>query len=68
MGVDFLSSWLLRLEKWEGIPYTQPSVQDQSELECLRRKSICEKIANFPREKFKARIARSGFSVFARIG
>jgi hypothetical protein len=54
-AVDFLSSGLPRLEKWHGIPYTELSDQDAPELECLRLKWICEKIANFPREKFKAR-------------
>jgi hypothetical protein len=44
-----------RLEKWHGIPYTEVSDQDAPELECLRLKWICEKIANFSREKFKAR-------------
>jgi hypothetical protein len=66
-SVDFLSCGLLRLEKWVGIPYTEFSVQDQPELECLRRRSVYEKIANFSRKKFKARTIRIGLSVSGRI-
>jgi len=43
-----------RLEKQGRITYTEVSDHDDLELECPRLKSICEKIANFPLEWFKA--------------
>jgi hypothetical protein len=55
-----------RLEKHPGITYTEISNRDAPELECLRLKLSFEKIAKFPRESFKARIARRGFSLLVR--
>jgi hypothetical protein len=55
-----------RLEKHLGITYTEISDGDVAELECQRLKWSSEKIAKFPRESFKARIARRGFSLLVR--